>query len=69
MLTVYTFGGKLIVLPNHDTDMMYQNTFSGKMIISLVSIMILPLSQRLIDRDVFCLKMKFSIFLFTRNGS
>ena len=28
------FGGKLIVLPNRGTDMMCQNTFDGKMIIS-----------------------------------
>ena len=28
------FGGKLIVLPNRGTDMMCQNTFGGKMIIS-----------------------------------
>ena len=36
MLTVLIFGDKLIVLPNRDIDIMCQNTFDGKMIISQV---------------------------------
>ena len=39
MLTIETFCGKMIVLPNRGTDMMCQNNFGGKMIISLFFIL------------------------------
>ena len=43
------FGGKLIVLLNRGTDMMCQNTFGGKMIISLFFNISNELQQHLSD--------------------
>ena len=48
------FGGKLIVLPNRGTDIIYQNTFCGKMIISLLR-----------TQNNQC-KRSYSIFLSTK---
>ena len=38
MLTVETFGGKMMFLPNCSTNMMCKNNFGGKIIISFLFI-------------------------------